>query len=72
MMIGSGVDTIMAHSWYGMMNNMQTHLTVTQGDCTPVTMGINGEMDDGEICLLHFQTCFAFVSIFLNYFSSIH
>ena len=48
MMIGSGVDTIMAHSWYGMMNNMQTHLTVTQGDCTPVTMGKNGEMEDGE------------------------
>ena len=47
-MIGSGMDTIRAHSWYGSSaTGEQTSFTVTEGDCTPVTMGIIGMDDQG-------------------------
>lgn len=48
MTIGSGMDTIKAHSWSRMENGIMTSLTVTEGDCTPVTMSRVGMEADGS------------------------
>ena len=47
MMIGSGKDTIRAQSWNGVRNMLQASVTVTDADCTPVTMVIAGTDGDG-------------------------
>lgn len=51
--IGSGADTIKAHSWHGMKNHLMISYTVTEGDCTPVTMSVIGDLEDG---MYNFET----------------
>lgn len=47
MNIGSGSDTIKAHSWFRTENDLMISFTVTEGDCTPVTVSIVGTQEDG-------------------------
>merc|ERR550539_611842 len=43
--IGSGNNTIKAHNWHGMMNGMEMSMSVTESDCTPVSMNVRGDID---------------------------
>lgn len=66
-MVGSGPDTLKAHVWTGMMGNTTMSYTLTEGDCTPVSLQEIGQMEDGEFLKIkEFDIFIILISVLLR------